>query len=298
MTNFLKTLYLFTSDDLKGIVLTNTLCGIMMPLAGSMVQPQISAKDAVMRTPLVILWVWTNLLLFNVSNQRRPEAIQEDGKNKPWRPLPAGRLKGDQARRLLIALHPIAALLSYTLGAICPCLVLQTLTFLYNDLGAGDTWILRNLVNAGGFLCFLAGAVQVTLGSHPSEYCPDTFGWMFLLGTTISSTMHIQDLYDMAGDQLRGRKTIPIVFGDSPARFSLVFLVPTWSIVAPTFWRLPAVGFLPSTALGVVIARRLLLNKRDRNLTTDKTTFRIWNIWISSLYLLPVFSYLCRGPVG
>lgn len=140
------------------------------------------------------------------------------------------------------------------------------LTFSYNDLGAGDTWILRNLFNAGGFLSFHTGAVQVTVGSHPGEYCHDTLRWMFWLGTTISSNIHIQDLYDsqdlygMEGIQLRGRRTIPIVFGDSPARVSIVLLFATWSIVAPKFWRLPAVGFLPTNTLGLVIARGLLLN--------------------------------------
>ncbi|KAL8696832.1 MAG: hypothetical protein Q9224_002596 [Gallowayella concinna] len=254
------------------------------------------SKHAAIRSPLVGLWVWVNLLLFNVSNQRRLEAIQEDSKNKPWRPLPAGRLKSNEARTLVIFLHPVVALLSYQLGSIQPCLMLQFLTFLYNDLGAGDTWILRNVVNAGGFLSFIAGAVQVAVGPGHHEYCQKTVPWMLMLGAIIASTMHIQDLYDQEGDQLRCRKTIPLVFGDTSARYSVVFPVIFWSLYAPRFWKVDTVGYLPSTALGLLTIRRLL-DKRTRNVASDKSTFKIWNLWIITLYLLPVFSAMFQNEV-
>ena len=297
MTAFLRTLYLFTSDDIRGIVATNAICGVVVPLTGSLVQPQISTRLTAMRAPLVVLWVWTNLLLFNVSNQRRPEAIQEDGKNKPWRPLPAGRLNADQANRLLIILRPAAALLSYVLGAIIPCLALQTLTFIYNELGAGDTWKFRNVVNAAGFLSFATGAVQVAIGSRPHSYCSGILGWMLLLGAAIASTIHVQDLYDMRGDLVRGRRTIPIVFGDSAARFSIALQILIWSMIGPTFWSLPFAGFLPSIILGLVVAQRVLWNKRHRDPTIDKNTFKIWSLWVTTLYLLPVLSRSSRALV-
>ena len=37
----------------------------------------------------------------------------------------------------------------------------------YNDFGGSDvSWISRNFLNACGFVCYAAGATEVTLGPH------------------------------------------------------------------------------------------------------------------------------------
>lgn len=94
----LKTLYLFTADDFISIILTNTTCGVALPLAGGLLQQPVSIFDVAPRLPLVLLWVWANLLLFNMSNQSQPEAILEDVKNKPWRPIACGRISAQRVK--------------------------------------------------------------------------------------------------------------------------------------------------------------------------------------------------------
>ncbi|KAI4131456.1 MAG: hypothetical protein LQ338_001198 [Usnochroma carphineum] len=293
MAASLETLYLFTADDMKSIVLLNTICGMTLTAAA---RGDLSITEVVIRSPLVYFWVWVNLLLFNVSNQRKPGAIWEDAKNKPWRPLPASRMKSSHTTYLLVVLHPASAVVSYYLGALYPCLAIQFLTFIYNDLELGDEWKMRNVVNAGGFLSFLAGALLVARGSREYEYSKQIIPWTFLLGAVIASTMHVQDLYDQEGDKLRGRRTIPLVFGDRNARRSLALAILAWSFLAPAFWKLHATRYIPSVALGLLIVSRLL-GKTGRAVASDKRTYKVWSLWIVSLYLLPLPSRLFRARV-
>ncbi|KAI4168865.1 MAG: hypothetical protein LQ343_006078 [Gyalolechia ehrenbergii] len=291
MAEFMSTLYLFTAHDLEGTVLLNTVCSITLHAVANASREDFSIMEVFIRTPLVLLWLWVNLLVFNVSNQRRPEAISEDAINKPWRPLPAGRLQRSHANCLLVVLHPVAAVISYSVGALFPCIAFQILTFTYNDLKAGENWKLRNVVNAGGFISFLTGALLVVRGSLQYEHSTQILCWMSLLAVMIASTKHVQDLYDQDGDKLRGRKTIPLVFGDSTARRTIALAVSAWSFVMPTYWRLSPLKYVPSVVLGLVIASRLAGGTR-RDIADDKRTYKLWSLWIISLYILPLSSSL------
>ncbi|KAL8938661.1 MAG: hypothetical protein Q9216_003781, partial [Gyalolechia sp. 2 TL-2023] len=281
MTNFLIALYLFTADDMESIVLMNTISSIVIHTVANASREDFSTIEVVIRAPLVCSWLWVNLLVFNVSNQRRPKAIAEDVKNKPWRPLPSGRLQKSHATWLFALLHPLAALISYQVGALYPCIALQVLTFIYNDLEAGDRWEMRNIINAGGFISFLAGALLVLRGSQQYKYNEQIIAWMTLLGVVVTSTMHVQDLYDQDGDKLRGRKTIPLVFGDYYARRSIAVAVLFWSFALPAYWRLGVFRYTPSVALGLVIATRLAGTPPD--VANDKRTYKFWSLWIISV---------------
>lgn len=89
----LYSLWLFTCSDLKTIVGPKTAFGILNSLCASAYGlPSKPAAVILSRLPLVFLWTWINLLPFSIDNQRRPKAIEEDRINKPWRPMPSGRV--------------------------------------------------------------------------------------------------------------------------------------------------------------------------------------------------------------
>lgn len=100
-----------------------------------------------------------HLLQFCVSNQsKNPE---EDGANKPWRPIPAGRISVEHAQELRWALLPICLLFSAYLGVLVPSIMLA-LTFLAHDeWGTHETWLPRNLSNVFGYTGFEWGATCV-----------------------------------------------------------------------------------------------------------------------------------------
>lgn len=97
------------------------------------------------RIPLVFVWNWLNLLVFNIANQRLPDSVLEDQINKPWRPMPSNRLSSDEARQLLLTVLPCSLILMYFIGAFEDALWMVALTWMYNDLGGADVSIRLDL---------------------------------------------------------------------------------------------------------------------------------------------------------
>ncbi|RAH58736.1 hypothetical protein BO85DRAFT_477362 [Aspergillus piperis CBS 112811] len=131
----------FTESNIPTFVLPNSAFGFLGALSGpalttSPTPPHLSTL--LPRLPLLILFNWALVFIFDLSNQRLPESIHEDHLNKPWRPLPTNRITADQTRRLLLATIPIVLGITYTLGVwqeTCPILIL---TWMYNDLKGCD----------------------------------------------------------------------------------------------------------------------------------------------------------------
>lgn len=287
------TLWLFTFNDLKTMVFPSTAFAISNGLAayraGSASSHTGGPLILLLRLPMILLWAWINLLSFAVNNQRHPSALEEDRLNKPWRPMPAGRLTAAQAKRLALVTYPSALLASMLLGGgTAQCVLLALFGFLYNDLKGGDVnWLLRNILNACGFTCFASGALEVASQS-PIE--SESIPWLLIIGAVVCTTVHAQDMYDQAGDLAAGRKTAPLVLGDGPARWSIAIMIAAWSWLSPLYWKSAAVGYFAPVTLGVLVSLRSLVK---RTVEEDKTTFRIYNAWLVSIYVLPlVKSYI------
>jgi len=283
----LYSVWLFTLSDLKTIVLPSTAFGLFNAIAVSLnhtaTLPQPS--QILHRTPLVLLWVWINLLPFAINNQRQPAAILEDALNKPWRPMPSQRLSPTSAKRLMLVFYPLAVLVSLCLGNLAQSLTLIFLGYWYNDLhGADASCVVRNLINAGGFLSFASGAMQVAIGARGSAL--QLLGWWsVVIAGIVFSTVQTQDMYDQRGDAVRNRKTVPLVMGDAPARWTIAVPMVVWCWATPWLWKLSTVGYVAPVVLGLTVAVRTLRERSERG---DKNTFRIWNLWMVSVYLLPL----------
>lgn len=152
----LYTIWLFTLSDLKTIAIPQSIFGIL----GGFSQARLAHGDrdvgeVLQRAPLVALWVWIMLCPFNIDNQRRPEGIEEDRINRPWRPLPTKRITPEHALGLQVFLHLLALL--YSLGVGCTSYWVSgiVLGWLYNEVGLADrSWVGKNAVNAMGYVTF------------------------------------------------------------------------------------------------------------------------------------------------
>ena len=282
----LHSIWLFTFSDLKTIVIPSTVFAAIHSISHVL---QRGSQDqlawALTRSMPVALWAWLNLLPFAIDNQRQPEAIEEDRINKPWRTMPAKRMTQDQARRVMFVLYPAAVLTSAYLGGLRQSLVLVILGVWYNDLaGADASCVIRNFINGCGFVCYTSGAMQVALQIEPFS---DRFLslWFTTIGAVIFSTVQTQDMYDQSGDSVRGRKTVPLVIGDQTARWTIALPTGFWSIFCPWFWTSPLAGYVAPVSLGLFVVIRTL---RRRSAEHDKDTFRLWNLWLISLYCLPL----------
>ncbi|MCJ1382556.1 hypothetical protein MMC17_005669 [Xylographa soralifera] len=286
----LRTLWLFTVSEHSTIVYPWTAFGIFSALSGSALTTNQAPDlwEIVFRLPNTLLWMWMNILAFTVANQRLPNSVLEDSVNKEWRPLPSGRITQLQARRLLLAILPVTFFLNMSLGGLEITLIALVLTWMYNDLGGADeNYIIRNLINSCGLVSWSAGTTLVACGNGSFALNAMGYKWLGIEAAIIFTTLHVQDLRDQEGDIARDRKTAPIVWGDSATRWTIAIPVLIWSLLCPMIWNLSVAGFLVPLIPGGILALRVTIL---RTVAADKITWKLWGIWIASLFILPLIS--------
>jgi 4-hydroxybenzoate polyprenyltransferase len=283
-----KTLWLFTESDFATFVVPDTLFGIFAALSGPLLTDNDSPDllEVLARLPHIALWNWLNLLIFDLANQRHPESVIEDTINKPWRPVPSGRISIAQTRRLLLFALPVVLGINYHLGAWEETTLLFTLTWMYNDLGGGDDgFIVRNTIIAVAFSQYNKGALRIATRTGYSV-SPRTWQWLAMTSGVIGTTMHIQDMKDQEGDQAKNRRTAPLVLGDGPARWTIAIPTAIWSIACPAFWQLDFLAYALPVGVGMIIVFRILL---FRGFVADKRTWWLWTAWTGIIWMIPLF---------
>lgn len=283
----MSTLWLFTESNFATFVIPDTVFGVFGALAG----PLLTTNEApdllaiLARAPSVLLYNWTNLLVFDLANQRLPESVEEDMWNKPWRPLPSGRITMPQTRRLLLASLPVVLAINWALGAWEETALLIAFTWMYNDLKGGDEdFVVRNLIIGIGFGLHNEGGLKIACGMDQTITVLG-YSWIVLISCVIFTTMHIQDLKDQVGDKARGRRSAPLVLGDAVARWTIAVSIVLWSVVCPLFLDVGLSGYLITCVLGFLIVARLFV---WRSVDADRKTWKIWAAWTVILYMLPI----------
>ncbi|KAK4031332.1 UbiA prenyltransferase [Parachaetomium inaequale] len=283
----LQSLLLFTRSDIKTSVLPQGVFAIGTALAGG----QMTVAEVAVRIPIMLGWSWLHLLVFNIAGQRLATSILEDSINKPWRPLPSGRVSPAEAVRLLRPAIATAIIVSVTLGNYPASAACMIYGWIYNELdGSSAGPIERNFWNAVGLGCLGWGSAEALLGGHNSARLGNgALGtWLLLTSAVVFTTVHAQDMEDVVGDRARGRRTAPLVYGEAAARTLLAVSVLLWSVVCPVFWNVPhttAIWYAP-LCVGVAMAD-LTITRWD--LASSKLMFNLWCAWLGLLYILPVF---------
>ena len=148
----------YNADNIVSLVRQTVFASIMAP------------SNRIRYLPRIIFWIWLHLLQFCVSNQCvNPE---EDAVNKPWRPIPAGRITVSQAQNLRWVLMASSLLLSLYRGILPASVLLCLSTIAYNDLGFHGHIMLRSICNAVGYASFELGATQLSgMASLSTIFC-------------------------------------------------------------------------------------------------------------------------------
>lgn len=278
----LYTLWLFTRSDLKTIIVPTVLFGLTNALAAPAYG--LAPTASLWRLPSTLIWIWTQLLPFTISNQLSPSAIAEDAINKPWRPLPSNRLTTDSASKAMIAFYVLALGLSGFTGGTRQALGLLALGIWYNHLSGTQSWVVRNWINGAGYVCFTSGAMEVMLGVQ-LPFDTRLAAWFAIVCGVVSSTIHLADMYDQEGDRMRGRKTLPLVVGDAVARWATVLPMLGWGWLCAWYWGNGTFVARLSIAMAGLVAGRCLC---FRTVTGDQGTFRLWNLWMGLVFVLPL----------
>lgn len=227
----LHTLVLFTYDQIFDTIIPGTVFGIVTTLSGPglalVAEP---TPTVLLRAPIIFAWLWLIILQFCLQNQCSDGSPEEDAINKPWRPIPSGRITLADAKALLMVTRLAAGLISWCLGVIYPLLFWTTLSTLYNDLGGSDrSGIVRNAFCGGFFTCSFGGALLITLnGQRVSEAA---VRWTFLVCWCIlMTTIQTQEFRDEIGDKQRGRRTLVTELGRVRALWTVYATVTFWSL--------------------------------------------------------------------
>ncbi|KAH7313890.1 UbiA prenyltransferase family [Stachybotrys elegans] len=287
-----KTVFLFTKSDYKTILLPQATFAISAAVSGAQLTTTWSEDgggglDAV-RLAQMLAWIWVNLLVEDIANQRLEDAIAEDQINKPWRPLPAGRLTPEEARDWLMASIVMSVAVSAAMGALTPTLSLLPMVWMYNDLhGSSSGFLIRNILNGCGLMNFSWGSLHVLAGG---ELLPRGVAWIAMTGSIVMTTIHAQDLPDQEGDKARGRRTIPLTLGQRAARWSLVVTVLFWSLAAPVFWgaSLQGGGGCWWVSVPAVGSAMVWLAVQRWGQEWDEVVWKLWCLWMAMIYALPV----------
>ncbi|KAI0036376.1 UbiA prenyltransferase family [Vararia minispora EC-137] len=226
-------------------------------------------------------WVWLHLLLCNVSNQALGK--DEDALNRPWRPLPSGRVSVEQARRLRMLLAASCPAVSFihsgALGAVSLILVLTT--FVYDECKLSKHPLGKNFCNVFGYVTFQAGATLLL--ARAGVLSADALSAIALAGATIFTTIQLQDFPDIVGDAAAGRVTFPI-YAPEFSRWLTVSALLSWSLLLSSFWAIGTTGSMALLALGAVVGVRCVCL---RSPAADAATYRLYGVWLVATFLLP-----------
>ncbi|KAL7756159.1 hypothetical protein ACKLNR_013152 [Fusarium oxysporum f. sp. zingiberi] len=234
------TLCLFTKSDMPtstGINTTFAIAGILAG-PGTISNADIEWNDMGKGILVALYFTWHLTLCFNLGNQRQPQSVIEDGVNKPWRPIPAGRISPELTHKWqLVSIVTLLALCYTTLGAWQETAFYLFCTWLYNERAWGDkSWWQRALMNACGITTNRVATLRVAVtaiqaNSHENfEFTNKGLGWFLMCASLVFTTIQVQDLRDQEGDKLIDRQTFPLILGDAPTRWITAVAVMIWSL--------------------------------------------------------------------
>lgn len=285
-----QTLLLFTVDQIFDTVIPGMAFGIFAALSGPTLDLPAQALLSILpRIIQVSFWLWLVILQFCVQNQRGTSSIAEDLVNKPWRPIPSGRMTSEQAEKLLAATNILAAALSYQLNVMPIFIVYMCLITAYNDYGgANKSGVLRNMFCGAGFSCYFSGAMSIAIGPDVTMSLA-AWKWtaMVALGTLLT-TIQTQEFRDESGDKARGRRTLVTELGRKPAFWTVFVTVAFWSIYTPFGyfaggWKTALLPVLFGSALLGTAFKAYCMG--DNQL--DRKMYKLWCLWMFAFCPLP-----------
>lgn len=227
-------------------------------------------------------WIWLHQLMCNVSNQARSK--EEDVLNRPWRPLPSGRVSEAAAVRLRHLTVLVCLLHSYMCGwdMVAVTAGLMLTTYFYDNVGLASHHLGKSLCNIGGYTAFEIGATKLVGDTRALDH----ISWIAVVisGTLIFTTVHTQDFPDVEGDAKLGRVTFPIYAPETARLFTICAMV-IWSLFLCWFWKVDTGVSTAMFALGLFVGLRFYWWRTPEH---DARSYLIYNIWLMLAHLLPV----------
>ncbi|THU95871.1 hypothetical protein K435DRAFT_819602 [Dendrothele bispora CBS 962.96] len=201
----LHSLFLFTRSDTVLVIFPMLTIGLV--LAG-----QTDWKSFL----VAFLWLELHLLAFDVRSFAF--GIEEDRICKPYRPFPSGRVSAKDGQLLYNLNVAVSFYLSFRHNLTFVSLLYFCATTLYNEFGLSTSPL--SPIRAIGYMCYAWGTTYII--GHHQPLDNTSVKAIIVSGLIFSFTGHAQDFRDRSGDALLGRRTIPLIFPQAVARWSLI----------------------------------------------------------------------------
>ncbi|KAF9072041.1 UbiA prenyltransferase family [Rhodocollybia butyracea] len=216
---------------------------------------------------LLILWLTLYIYWFNLCNQIA--GVEEDRINKPDRPIPSRKVTIIGAKmRCAIAFTGFLSVAVYepTLWPETICWVFTTILLCATPFG--KHWFGKNCVAMTTGSWSLLGVSWKAIA--PLTPCTERFILTASLWAGLLTPM--QDLRDIKGDRVIGRKTLPLVLGSSRCRWTITFFFIPASLL--TLWEggILSIAPVPLLAVHAFLGYRLM---NDRGPHYDNKTYMI-----------------------
>ncbi|KAJ7832843.1 UbiA prenyltransferase family-domain-containing protein [Mycena olivaceomarginata] len=146
---------------------------------------------------------------FDIANQIN--GVAEDRINKPDRPLASGRVTLQGAYVRWYATTALYLALGAAWGVL-PWSALWVLNTTYTSFFGGDKhWVTKNL----GFMTIGALCLIQPSWALVAPLTPHKWRWALMLSAAFGIVASVQDMRDVEGDKVSGRRTLPIVLGSN-----------------------------------------------------------------------------------
>jgi 4-hydroxybenzoate polyprenyltransferase len=217
-------------------------------------------------------------------------SIEEDRANKPNRPLPQGLITRRWMVQHAIATNILYAASGFLFAIPWPTLTWLALIHLHHVRRIYRHWFFKNIV-------FISGGAAVQLTATWGMVSPAaSLPWLWIGVSSLLAGIgyNTQDIRDVAGDRLMGRKTMPIAWGEEKARIALCFVLFAIPVIQYMVLRglRPDFGLVHLAALGIpgavtwLSAVCFLLFRNPRSDNRSYQLFCCW--WCSTLLLQPL----------
>jgi len=241
-------------------------------------------NEPVKRYPLVLIWIISAVSGFSLANQYLPASIEEDSVNKPWRPIPSGRVSATSAARLRWIISLSGLVFSLYAGGQYEFILQIAAVYWYNDLDGSKGWFIRNILNAIGLTSWLFGCINVA-GGTGLRYTKTELSSAGILILAVTTTMSIQDFRDLEGDRASGRRTLPILLGETPARIVTSVLLLAWSFGIAMASKKSLIFTVMLELMGAALAAWLVLKRSKK---ADKAALQLWYVWFAGFSMVAV----------
>ncbi|GIN69550.1 ubiquinone biosynthesis protein UbiA [Bacillus sp. J14TS2] len=215
--------------------------------------------------------------------------IEEDKVNKPHRPIPSGLCTPKQIERRIPIVLLVHLFLIYIIGGMLWIAIWIIYSVAYNYWGGARQWFIKTLL-ANVSTLVVTIPLWIFINGDIGPMAITWFTVFFIYWFTCSI---LQDLRDIKGDKLNGRRTLPMILGDTLSRKTsaialtfqpLLFIVPIyiWGELSVK----SSIGILIFTISSWYLVWRILhLRTKD----ADDMTYKLYTALSVLLMMGPLF---------